>query len=283
MSVCIITDSGADIVGLEHKALKVLPLTIVFGDTLYHDGQDLSHEQFYDLLVEHAQLPTTGAVAPGVFEAAYREAQDAGQDVVVVTLSSKLSGTYQSACIAQEEFSNVWVVDSQNVSFGEQILVREALILAEQGLDAASIAQRLEDLRGSVRTLGLLDSLEYLRRGGRLPAAAATIGTLLAMKPVLTIKDGEVELLGKARGSKNARNILNETVALDGGIDFKLPFALGYSGLSDKLLTKYVEDSRSLWEGMVDGLPVFSIGATIGTYAGPGTIELAYFKKKANL
>jgi DegV family protein with EDD domain len=278
MPTRIITDSGSDIVGFDHPSLTVLPLTVMFGDRLYHDGADLTHEKFYELLVESDSLPSTGAPAPGAFAEAYDAARAAGEEVVVVTLSSKLSGTYQSACVAADGRDDVRVVDSLTASLGEQILVHLALTMAERGEGAASIAEGLREARGRVRVIGLLDTLEYLRRGGRIPAAAAALGAMLSVKPVVTAEDGEVVLLGKARGSRNGRNILNETVRRDGGIDYAMPFALGYSGLSDSLLRKYVEDSRGLWEGMVDGLPVCTLGATIGTYAGPGSIVLAYFK-----
>ena len=278
MPVRIITDSGSDIVDFEHKRLTVLPMTIVFGNDLYHDGVDLTHEEFYERLVEDDKLPSTGAVAPGVFSEAYEQAENAGEDVVVITLSSKLSGTYRSACIAAEGHSHVHVVDSLSASLGELILVQFALTLSEKDMDAGDVAEKVMSARGRVRAIGLLDTLEYLKRGGRLPAAAANIGALLSIKPVVTAEDGQIVLLGKARGSKNGRNILNETVRKDGGIDYKMPFALGYSGLSDSLLKKYIDDSRNLWEGMVDGLPIFTLGATIGTYSGPGAIVLAYFK-----
>ena len=132
-----------------------------------------------------------------------------------------------------------------------------------------------------VCVVGLLDTLEYLRRGGRISAAAGAVGELLSIKPVIAIRSGEVALLGKARGSKNGRNLLNQQVEDAGGIDFGMPVALGYAGLSDRLLRKYVADSRGLWEaGFPDGsLPVHTVGATIGTHVGPGAIALAFFRK----
>ena len=116
-----------------------------------------------------------------------------------------------------------------------------------------------------------------------MPAAAATVGQLLSIKPVISVEDGEVVVLGKARGSKNGRNLLTQQIEKSGGVDFSMPIALGYAGLDDGLLRKYIEDSRAIWEGNmhVDALPVHSVGATIGTHVGPGAIALAFFKKSA--
>ena len=116
-----------------------------------------------------------------------------------------------------------------------------------------------------------------------MPAAAAAVGQLLSIKPVISVEDGEVVVLGKARGSKNGRNLLTQQIEKSGGIDFSMPIALGYAGLDDVLLRKYIEDSRGIWEANVcaDDLPVHSVGATIGTHVGPGAIALAFFKKSA--
>ena len=218
-------------------------------------------------------------MSPGVFAQAYDEAQAAGEDVVVVTLSSKVSATWQSARIAAEGRDGVHVVDSLSSCIGERVLVEYALMLAERGLPAADIAARLERARSRVHMLALLDTLEYLRRGGRIGSAAAAAGALLALKPVVTMTDGEVELLGKARGSKNARNLLVELVG-EHPIDFAMPFCLAYTAGGEAMLKKYVRDSSDLWEGIVDALPICSVGATIGTHAGPGAIAVAYFSQE---
>ena len=279
MATRIITDSASDIVDFPNPNLTVLPMTVAFGNTVYHDGVDLTHERFYDLLVESDELPSTGAVSPGVFAQAYDKAQAAGEDVVVVTLSSKVSATWQSARIAAEGRDGVKVVDSLNSCIGERVLVEYALMLVERGLSAADIAARLERARSRVHMLALLDTLEYLRRGGRIGSAAAAAGALLALKPVITMTDGEVELLGKARGSKNARNLLVELVG-EHPIDFAMPFCLAYTAGGEAMLKKYVRDSSDLWEGIVDALPICSVGATIGTHAGPGAIAVAYFSQE---
>ena len=287
MTVRIITDSASDITAADiaaagNPALTVLPLSVTFGQTTYEDGVDLSHRRFYELLVEGDDLPMTGQVNPYAFERAISSAREAGEEVVVITLSGKLSGTNASAMTAAAAFEDgVYVVDSKSVTVGERILVDYALRLVGEGLGAADIACALEQAREDIHVVGLLDTLEFLRRGGRIPASAAALGKLLSIKPVITITDGVVELLGKARGSKNGRNLLTQQVEAAGGIDFSMPIELAYAGLDDALLRKYVEDSRHIWEGHValDDLPVHTVGATIGTHVGPGAIALAFFKQ----
>lgn len=288
MAVRIITDSASDITREDvaaagNPALGVLPLFVTFGNTTYEDGVNLSHRRFYELLVEGDDLPMTGQVNPYAFERAIGEARAAGDEVIVITLSGKLSGTNASANTAAASFdSGVYVVDSKNVTVGERVLVDYALRLVGEGLSAVDIATALEQAREDIYVVGLLDTLEYLRRGGRIPASAAALGKLLSIKPVITIEDGAVELLGKARGSKNGRNLLTQQVEAAGGIDFAMPIALGYAGLDDALLRKYIEDSRHIWEDHIalEDLPVHSVGATIGTHVGPGAIALAFFKQR---
>ncbi len=288
MAVRIITDSASDITREDvaaagNPALTVLPLSITFGNTTYEDGVNLSHQRFYELLVEGDDLPMTGQVNPYAFERAIGEARAAGDEVIVITLSGKLSGTNASANTAAASFdSGVYVVDSKNVTVGERVLVDYALRLVGEGLSAVDIDTALEQAREDIYVVGLLDTLEYLRRGGRIPASAAALGKLLSIKPVITIEDGAVELLGKARGSKNGRNLLTQQVETAGGIDFAMPIALGYAGLDDALLRKYIEDSRHIWEDHIalEDLPVHSVGATIGTHVGPGAIALAFFKQR---
>lgn len=288
MAVRIITDSASDITREDvaaagNPALAVLPLSITFGNTTYEDGVNLSHQRFYELLIEGDDLPMTGQVNPYAFEQAIGEARAAGDEVIVITLSGKLSGTNASANTAAASFdSGVYVVDSKNVTVGERVLVDYALRLVGEGLSAVDIATALEQAREDIYVVGLLDTLEYLRRGGRIPASAAALGKLLSIKPVITIEDGAVELLGKARGSKNGRNLLTQQVETAGGIDFAMPIALGYAGLDDALLRKYIEDSRHIWEDHIalEDLPVHSVGATIGTHVGPGAIALAFFKQR---
>lgn len=247
MSVRIIADSACDLPSSFHPAFTVLPLTVAFGSDIYRDGMDITTDRFYEMLVEGDVLPTTSQVTPYEFGEAFRDAVEAGDEVVAVTVSGDLSGTYASALAAAEGMDTVHVVDSRNVTVGEHILVRYALSLVDEGLDAAQIAARLTERRDDIRVVALLDTLEYLRRGGRVPAAVGVIGEMLAIKPVVAVRAGLVEVIGRARGSKNGRNLLKKEIDECGAVDFRMPFCLGYSGLSDSLLRKYVEDQRELW------------------------------------
>lgn len=279
MKIRIITDSASDLLAPHRPEITVLPMTITFGEEQFRDGVDLTHRQFYEKLIEGEDLPTTSQIAPAQFEEAFRAAVEAGESVVAVVLSSKLSGTYQSACIAAEEFPDkVFVVDSANATIGERILVERGLELMDQGLDAAAIAARLDEEKADIRLVALLDTLEYLKRGGRVSASVALVGGLLAIKPVVAVQDGEVVMLGKARGSKNGNNLLVQEIQKT-GVDFSRPYKLGYAGLNDSLLQKYIADSAALWEGHTDALPTGTVGGTIGTHVGPGAIAVAFFQK----
>lgn len=281
MSVRIITDSASDMSPAEHPALAVLPLSVTFGTDVYMDGIDIDHQRFYEMLVERDELPKTGQVNPYAFSQAIAEAREAGDEAVIITVGAKLSGTNQSArtALAEAPGGDVYVVDSNNVTLGERVLVEYALRLVNEGRRAAQIAAAVEAVRDRVVVIGLLETLEYLVRGGRLSAAAGAVGTLLNVKPVVAVEDGLIVQLGKARGSKNGRNLLNQKVEKAGGIDFSMPLALGYTGLSDAVLKKYIEDSAALWAGHTEGeLPVHTIGATIGTHVGPGAVAVAFFQ-----
>lgn len=281
MAIHFIVDSGSDILPSQAQQLgiTVLPLTVRFGDEEYRDGVDLSHRAFYEKLGQSDQLPTTSQIPPGVFSDTLAALLQAGDSAVVITLSSKLSGTWQSAKIAALDYPDrVFVVDSESLAVGLRILVLRGLELMEQGMDARSIAGQLDEEKRSIRVMALLDTLEYLKKGGRISSAAAIAGSLLSIKPVVAIENGEVKLVGKARGSKQANNLLRQMVA-DCGICFEKPFALAYSGLSDALLRKYIEDSSDLWAGHTEQIPVYTVGCTIGTHAGPGAVAVAFFKK----
>lgn len=281
MSVRIITDSASDMSPAEHPALRVLPLSVTFGTDVYMDGVDIDHQRFYEMLVERDELPKTGQVNPYAFSQAIAEAREAGDEAVIITVGAKLSGTNQSArtALAEAPGGDMFVVDSNNVTLGERVLVEYALRLVDEGQGAAQVAAAVEAVRDRVVVIGLLETLEYLVRGGRLSAAAGAVGTLLNVKPVVAAEDGLIVQLGKARGSKNGRNLLNQKVEKAGGIDFSMPLALGYTGLSDAVLKKYIEDSAALWAGHTEGeLPVHTIGATIGTHVGPGAVAVAFFQ-----
>ncbi len=278
----IITDSASDIVDNTREDLTVLPINIRFGDEEYQDGVNLTHKMFYEKLVESDELPVTSQVPPYVFEEAYQAAKERGEHVIAIVISSKLSGTCQSAVIAAEKYGDmVRVVDSENASIGQRALVEYALRLKDEGDSFEEIAEKLEADKSRIRLVALLDTLEYLKKGGRISKTAALAGSLLSIKPVIAIQAGEVAVLGKARGSKQGNNLLAEQIGRVGGIDFAMPFVLGYTGLSDAVLQKYIADNERLWKDSVDSLDTASVGGAIGTHIGPGAIGAAFFSLKA--
>ena len=279
MRVRIIIDSTTDLAPELQGQVEVVPLTVSFGTEEYIDGVTITHEEFYSKLIESDVLPTTSQATPAAFAEVFEEVAAAGDSAVVITVASQLSGTCQSARIAAEDYDNIYVVDSGSVTLGAGILAEYALHCARSGMTAAEIAGLLEKKKEDICLIAMLDTLEYLKKGGRISAAVAFAGGLLNIKPVVNVKDGVINMLGKARGSKQGNNLLVQEIEKTGGIDFDLPILLGYSGLSDALLKKYITDSAPLWENGIDTLRYTSIGSVVGTHAGPGAIAAAFFHK----
>ena len=279
MKTRIVVDSTADILPEYLDQIHTVPLTVSFGEEEYIDGVTMDHRTFYQKLIETDAMPSTSQASPAAFAEQYDQAAAADEEVVVITISSKLSGTYQSAMIAAAGRSSVYIVDSENASVGCGILVGLALRYLRDGMTASAIAEKLQEDKKKIVVIAVLDTLEYLKRGGRISKAAAFAGGLLNIKPVISIADGEIQLLGKARGSKMGNNLLAQQIQKVGGIDFTKPVLLGYTGLSDVLLQKYIEDSSYLWSASLDAVRYVSIGSVIGAHAGPGAIAVAFFRK----
>lgn len=281
MSVRIIVDSASDISEKEANDLGIImiPMSINFGDEEYLDGVDLLPSQFYDKLIESDVLPKTSQVSVYRFQQAFEKCVSAGDEVVAITISSKLSGTYNSAVQASANYpEKVFVVDSLNACIGERLLVQYALRLVDEGKSAKEISEILDSVKSKINVMALLNTLEYLKKGGRISATAAFAGKLISLKPVVAVIDGEVKLVGKALGSRNGGNLLNKLIQDKKGIDFDMPYGVIWSGLDDALLKKYVEDSANLWKNKTDYIPSYILGGTIGTHVGPGAIGVAFFE-----
>lgn len=279
MKTRIIVDSTSDLLLQIKERVHIVPLTVRFGTEEYVDGVTIDNKTFYEKLVESDVLPTTSQATPSDFAKEFEKAKLAGEAAVVITLSSKLSGTYQSATIAAEDYKDIYIVDSGSVAIGGGILVEYALKLLDEGFSAKEIAERLEVQKEKIVLVALVDTLEYLKKGGRVSSAVAFAGGILNIKPVLSVTDGSIDVLGKARGSKQGNNLLVQEIEKAGGVDFSKPVMLGYTGLSDALLLKYIEDSKHLWECGLDNICYTTIGSVIGTHAGPGAVAVAFFKK----
>ena len=290
MAIRIIVDSSADIeedYARDH-GIQIIPMTITFGNEEFAEGVDITRTEFFQRLVETDELPRTSQIPPMVFQDIFQEIVTAGDTAVVITLSSHISGTYQSACIAAAPFKeSVFVVDSENATIGERLLAERAWALREEGLSAADIAYCLDQEKKDIRLVASLDTLEYLHRGGRISGAAAAIGGLLSIKPVVGVVDGDVVVLGKARGSKASRNMVFEEIEKAGGVDLTRPIWVAYSGLSDKTARKYIADSLAIAteKGLISSpdeteMPLTLVGAVIGTHVGPGGVAFAFFARE---
>ena len=279
MNTRIIVDSTADLMPEFKGRVHTVPLTVNFGDEEYIDGVTIDHKTFYEKLIESDILPTTSQATPDAFIKEFEKAKEAGEAAVIITLASKFSGTYQSATIAADDYENIYVIDSGSAAMGSGILVELAFRLLDEGKSAEEIAKTLEDEKKKIIIVALVDTLEYLKKGGRISKVVAFAGGVLNIKPVLSVIDGEINMLGKARGSKMGNNLLVQEIDKAGGIDFGKPVLLGYSGISDALLKKYIEDSRHIWEDNLDEVRYTTVGSVIGTHAGPGAVVVAFFKK----
>lgn len=277
----IIVDSASDIVKNEadEMGIELVPMKIRFGNEEYSDGFDLTHRQFFEKLIESDEIPQTSQINEYVWEEKFAALCADGSEVLAITISSKLSGTYSCAVKAAKKFGGkVFVIDSLEACIGERILLLYALrLVKEGGLTAKQIAAELDEKKSKIQVLALLGTLKYLRKGGRISSVTAFAGEMLSIKPVVSIVKGEIKLAGKAMGSKKGNNLLNQLVEKCGGIDFDMPYAIAYSGLSDDCLQKYLTDSEKLWKGKTEYVPVYSIGSTIGTHVGPGGIAVAFF------
>lgn len=279
MAVKLIIDAGSDLNKEQADALGVIlvPMTIRFGDKEYRSGIDISNEDFYHKLAASKELPTSSQPTPYDFETIYQQVKDAGDEGVVLCVSSALSGTYQSACIAANGFEDcIYVVDTRAVSVAQRILLDYAISFMHNGKCAKEIAAELEEKKADVRAFGAVETLEYLIKGGRLSKAAGAVGSVLGIRPVLCLSDGALEVAGKARGAKAAVTLLHNLIA-DIGIDFSMPYCVGYTGNDPHVINAYLDASNSALTGRE--LTPVNVGSTVGTHTGPGLFIVAFFKK----
>lgn len=280
MAVKIMMDSASDMPQAEAKELgiKIMPLTVQFGDEEYIDGVNLSPSEFYTKLEESKIMPKTSLVNEYTWGEAFREATADGNEVVAVILSSTLSGTYRAAENAAKEFEGkVFVVDSLSGGFGVGILGMYAYGLAKKGLHAAEIAKLCEEKKKNIRIFAVIDTLKYLKKGGRISTAAAFVAESLSIKLMASVIDGEVKVYGKTLGRKKANLNTNKSIADVGGIDFDMPISYFYSGNDTTNLNNFINDIAPSTQGAE--IPTYVLGATIGTHVGPGAVGIMFFKK----
>ena len=281
MAVRIITDSASDfdLEVAKRRRITVVPMTVQFGSAAFIPGKNLSNDTFYQLLQEGKENPYTSQPSPAAFLRLFEEAKAAGDQVVAILLSGALSGTLQSAFIAKDmcEYDPVYIVDSRTATAGMQILVNYACKLRDSGLPAAAIAGEVERLKDKVRIFAVIDTLEYLRRGGRLSGFQAGLGAVTKLKPTIAVRDGAVGIVGKSFGMSAAVKHLTKMLG-EHPIDDDFPSYFLYS------------DDKSREELLLPGLKeagklplrlhYCGIGPTIGTHIGPGALGMAYIERE---
>lgn len=280
MSFRIITDSASDIPQetAEKWGVTVMPIHTRFGEEEYLDGVTLKPEQFFEKLVKTDEIPRTSQITPYEFGQEFQKAVDAGESVLCITMSAGVSGTYHSACTAAAEYgSSVRVIDSRQFCISLYVLIQYACICRDKGMSMEETGDAIEKVKGRVHVISVFATLEYLRLGGRISSAAALAGNLLSIKPVITVRDGVVEVISRARGTKKALKMAVDFIRQVGGIDESMPRCLGFTGASEVVMTSFLSDHAAAYKDYVSGLTIVPVGATVGTYAGPGAVALAFF------
>lgn len=278
MAIRIITDSTSDIPleQQEELGIEIIPLSVRFGDEEYLDGVNLSKKDFFEKLANCRELPTTAQVNPERFEKIFGK-YSPDDDVIGIFLSGRMSGTYQSAGIAKNLLGaqNITLIDSRCVTFGLGLLVLEAVRMRDAGMTAQEICKGINELIGRLRFYAVIDTLKYLKMGGRLSASSALFGTMLHIKPIVTFQDGEVVAIEKRKGLKAAAEFIAQKLEQDPP-DYACQIALGNSVAPE--LAALLKESIS---GHTDlsGSVNFELGSVVGTHAGPGCAGVAYIAR----
>ena len=283
MTIRLVTDSTADIPRDQAQAagITVVPLTVFFGDEAYLDGVDLDNASFYRKLHASKELPRTSQPSPAAFQEAYTNLIDEGADAILsVHLSSKLSGTYQSACTARDTLPAsvkkipVEIIDSKNISIAMSRSIMRAAQEAREGLGLPEIKTHILDELARTRILAVLDTLEYVKRGGRIGGARAFLGNMLSVKPIISLKDGEVIPVEQPRTRSKAYARVAELVQEMGKIEH-VSIAESSEGFAEQL----AQFIKTVYTG---DLAIYKLGATLGTHTGPGTAAIAVVIARQN-
>lgn len=276
----IMIDSGSEYLPKEAQAkgIEVLPIVTNVGGNDYRDGFDLGRDEFFELLEETGQFPTTSQITPHVFAEKFKEALDAGDEVIAIILSSALSGTYQNACMAQAMVGNegIYVIDSLTATYPISIMADYAAKLRDEGMSAAQIVEAIEGLKGSAKVIAMVDTLEYLQRGGRIPKAAAKIGEAAKLKPVISVTEkGDLAMISACLGRKRAFDtIMKQLESIEINDRFPVYAIYSYGTKNcERLEVRLQEAGISVTERR-------QIGYVIGSHIGPNACGVVYVEKK---
>ncbi len=274
----LITDSTSDIPKevAEQLNIRVLPLSVFFGEEGFLDGVDISNHEFYQRLRQAEALPTTSQINPETFVELFQQVLERGNQAVCIFISSELSGTCQSAMVAKQIVGSdeIFVVDSRTVTVPFGLLVTEAARIRDTGCTAAELAEQVTQLRERVRLRAVLDTLKYLKMGGRISAATAMVGGVLGITPIVAVQDGIVQSIGKTRGRKAGIQWIYDAVTKE-RIDLSRAVAFGHTDCPEAM--EQMEQAFAQEATQAPGVYRWEIGSVVGTHAGPGATGIAYF------
>lgn len=283
MPITIITDSASDIEQGELGNVRVLPMTVTIDGVPYRDGVDITKDEFYRLQKSSDTIPVSSLISPFQFQEAFDEVEDAGGEAIAITISSELSGTHQSAKAVAEGRDGISVIDSLQVSGAQKLLVLRALQLTLLGLSRDEIVRELEEEKQRIVIFAAVDTMEYLVKGGRISKASGLIGDVIGIKPIVTLEQGKLVAAGKAHGSKKSHAFLSQKIDELGGIDYTMPYAVGYSGTDGKSLQKYLDSNQEILNSAPHSPDIVQIGSAVGTHCGSGAVLVTFFRKAASL
>jgi DegV family protein with EDD domain len=277
-SIQVVTDSACDLTPTttDERGVRVVPLTIRFGADELVDRDELSSKEFWDRVITGPDMPATAAPSPGAFQQAFLEALEAGHTAVLcLSISSALSATYQAACTAADAVADripVRVVDTLSVTTGQGLLALAAVDMATQGMGLDDMASSIEEMKGRTHVYGVVDSLDYLRRGGRIGGASHLVGSLLSIKPVIEVRAGIVEVESKQRTrSRSLQYLANK--AIEAGAVERLAVANGAAPDFDSVL-EMVRNARPDHE-----LVIGDLGPVVGSHTGPASVGVSFISK----
>lgn len=281
MATKIIIDSGSDITKVEAEKLGIIqiPIEVRMNGKDYLDGVTLFADNFYKELEVCTELPKTSQITPLRYQEIFDNVVNNGDEAVVISLSSKLSNTFVNSKMTAENYNGkIYVVDSLNAFIGQRALCFYAIELAKKGYSAKKIAEKLEEKKGKVRLFAVIDTLKYLKMGGRLSSTSAVIGNLLSIKPLIGVIEGEVRTIGKSVGFKKGNKLIAE-MCQKVNIDKNMPILIGYSGTDLTNIETFVAEINENLGFDFKVEDAFSMGSTIGTHIGPGAVAITFFEK----